>query len=230
MVFKMAAADEISRQLAMSAANSASNAMGFQVTRLVDMGVNGFLNLLFSQSKEDKIKENEEHTNRLLDIVNTNKPAMRQPQMRLSPRESIEKDIRESNDHINTAIVELGRAREKSKCGVCKHTLDETIDLVSEKTGEILDVSEKVLALQRLKETGEIPSHLSWYDLTKAQKKIVADTVEIYKPMVSQQEREEFMNDKGDQKVISVRRVQDGKTKKQPRKAPRKAGTKRKTK
>jgi hypothetical protein len=229
MVFKMATADEISRQLAASAANSASNAMGFQVTRLVDMGVNGFLNLLFSQSKEDKLKENEEHTNRLLNIVNTNKPSPRQ-QPRLSPRESVERDIRESNDHINTAIVELERAREKSKCGVCKHTLDETIDLVSEKTGEILDVSEKVLALQRLKETGEIPSHLSWYDLTKAQKKIVADTVQIYKPMVSQQEREEFMNDKGDHNVISVRRVPDGKTKKQPRKAPRKTGTKRKTK
>ena len=135
--------DEISRQLAASAANSASNAMGFQVTRLVDMGVNGFLNLLFSQSKEDKLKENEEHTNRLLNIVNSNKPTMRQPQMRLTPRESVEKDIRESNEHINTAIVELERAREKSKCGVCKHTLDETIDLVSEKTGEILDVSEK---------------------------------------------------------------------------------------
>ena len=225
----MATADDISRQLAASAAISASNAMGFQVTRLVDMGVNGFLNLLFSQSKEDKLKENEEHTNRLLNIVNTNKPSQRQ-QPRLSPRESVERDIRESNDHINTAIVELERAREKSKCGVCKHTLDETIDLVSEKTGEILDVSEKVLALQRLKETGEIPSHLSWYDLTKAQKKIVADTVQIYKPMVSQQEREEFMNDKGDQNVISVRRVTDGKTKKQPRKAPRKTGTKRKTK
>jgi len=225
MVSKMATADEISRQLAASAANSASNAMGYQVTRLVDMGVNGFLNLLFSQSKEDKLKENEEHTNKLLNIVNQNK--VRQMPPRLSPRESVERDIRESNEHINTALVELERAREKSKCGVCKHTLGETINLVSEKTGEILDVSEKVLALQRLKETGQIPSDLSWYDLSKAQKKLVEETVQMYKPISPQ----ELTGDNENlQKIISVRRATDGKGKKQPRKAaPRKTGTKRKT-
>ena len=219
MVFKMATADEISKQLAMSATNSATNAMGYQVTRLVDMGVNGLLNILFNQSKEEKLKENEDHTNKLLDIVNQNKVKQMQP--RLSPRESVERDIRESNEHINVALTELERAREKSKCGVCRHTLEETIDLVSEKTGEILDVSEKVLALQRLKETGQIPSDLSWYDLTKAQKKLVEETVDMYKPIPVHQ---------GEEEVISVRRVPDGKGKKQPRKAaPRKTGTKRKT-
>lgn len=227
----MATSEEIAKSLAASAANSASNAMGYQVTRLVDMGVNGFLNLLFNQSKEEKLKDMNEHHDHLLEIVKANKVEPPR-QLRLSPRESVERDIRESNDHINTAITELERAREKSKCGVCKHTLEETIDLVSEKTGEILDVSEKVLALQRLKESGEIPADLTWYDLTKAQKKLVEETVELYKPISLPKEGEQLMNEDGNlPNVISVRRVQDGKGKKQPRKSPKKSsGAKRKTK
>jgi len=219
--------EELVQNITNSVAASATNAAGYQVTRLVDLGVNGFLNILLGQSKEDKMREMGEHHDHLIEIVNKNKASAPRELPRLSPRESVERDIRESNEHINAAIVELERAREKSKCGVCKNTLGETIDLVSEKTGEILDVSEKVLALQRLKETGEISPTLSWYDLNRKQKKLVEETVKMYRPIETPQES--AIGNVNNSRIISVRRVDDGKTKRHPPKTPRKAaGRKRK--
>jgi hypothetical protein len=175
--------DDIAKTIAENAVNtavnSATNAAGYQVSKLVDLGVNGFLNILFGESREDKLKDMNEHHDKLIEIVNKNK--LPPPQERLTPRESVEKDIRDTNVHISTALTELEHAREKSKCGVCKETLDETIGLVSEKTGEILDASEKVLAMQRLKESGEIPPTSTWHDLTKKEKKIVEMVVNTFK-------------------------------------------------
>jgi len=209
--------EELVQNITDRVATSATNAAGYQVSKIVDMCVNGLLDILMNPSKEEKLKENEEHHNHLINIVNENKlPPQR---ARLSPRESVERDIRESNEHINTAIIELERAREKSKCGVCKHTLEETIDLVSEKTGEILDVSEKVLALQRLKEIGEIPPTLTWNDLTKKQKKQVEEIVKTYRPV---EVPNPVANDEKTPRVLSVRRFDDGKAKKRPQKTPRK--------
>lgn len=171
--------NDIAKTLAASAVNSATNAAGYQVSKLVDVGVNGFLDMLFGQSKEDKLKEMNEHHDQMIEIVNKNKPAP--PREHLSPRESVERDIHDTNVHINTAIIELERAREKSKCGVCKNTLDETINLVSEKTGEILDASEKVLAMQRLKESGELRPDATWQELNRKDKKLVESVVSTFK-------------------------------------------------
>lgn len=175
----MAVNDDIAKNIAANAVNSATNAAGYQVSKLVDIGVNGLLNILLGQSKEDKLKEMNDQHDALIAIVNRNK--LSPPPEHLSPRESVEKDIRDTNVHINTALVELEHARTKSKCGVCKETLNETIDLVSEKTGEILDASEKVLAMQRLKETGEIPQMATWQELTKKEKKLVETVVNAFK-------------------------------------------------
>lgn len=179
----MATNDDIAKNIASTAVstavNSATNAAGYQVSKLVDIGVNGLLNILLGQSKEDKLKEMNDQHDALIAIVNKNK--LSPPQEHLSPRESVEKDIRDTNVHINTALIELEQARTKSKCGVCKETLNETIDLVSEKTGEILDASEKVLAMQRLKETGEIPQMATWQELTKKEKKLVETVVNAFK-------------------------------------------------
>jgi hypothetical protein len=214
------AGEEIAQTIAANAMNSASNIAGYQVTRLVDMCIDGLLNVLMNPSKEDKLKEIADHHDHLLEIINKNKLLPQRAPM-MSPRESVERDIRESNAHINTAITELERAREQSKCGVCKSTLTETIDLVSEKTGEILDVSEKILALQRLKEGGEIPSNLSWYDLNRKQKKLVEERVNIYHQINNPRELE-MPDGENSPNVLSVRRIDDDKNKKQARRAPRK--------
>jgi hypothetical protein len=214
---------DIARMIASNAASSAENAVGYQVSQLVDAGVNTFLNMIFGQSKDEKIKEMNEHTDHLIKIVEQNKlPPQREPM--LSPRESVERDIRESNEHITTAMAELEKARQKSKCGVCKDTLSQTIDFVGEKTGEILDVSEKVLALQKLKESGEIPRELTWYDLTKKQKKLVEDAIELYKPqaapIIDEEENEE--------RQIIVRRATNGTKRQAGRKKVQKAGRRKK--
>ena len=175
----MAVNDDIAKNIAATAVNSATNVAGYQVSKLVDLGVNGLLNILLGQSKEDKIKEMNDQHDALIAIVNRNK--LSPPTEHLSPRESVERDIRDTNVHINTALVELEQARTKSKCGVCKETLNETINLVSEKTGEILDASEKVLAMQRLKETGEIPQMATWQELNKKEKKLVETVVNAFK-------------------------------------------------
>jgi hypothetical protein len=176
-------ADNIAKTISENAVNaavtSATNTAGYQVSRLVDLGVNGLLDILFGQSKEDKLKENEEHHNRLIEIVNKNQLSPQRE--RLSPRETVERDIKDTNTHISTALTELERAREKSKCGVCKETLDETIGLVSEKTGEILDASEKVLAMQRLKETGELREDATWLELNRKEKKLVENVVNTFR-------------------------------------------------
>jgi hypothetical protein len=171
-------ANDISNVITNSATNAATNAIGFQVQKMVDMCANGLLDILFNPSKEEKMKENEEHYSRLMNIVEQHKiPPQREY---VSPREAVERDIRESNAHIKSAITELEKAKEKSKCGVCKNTLDDTINLVSEKTGEILNTSEKLLALQKLKETGEIPPQVTWFELNRKQKKLVEETAKLY--------------------------------------------------
>lgn len=166
---------------------SASDAAAPQISRIVDIGINGILNAVLGQTREEKSNEMNEFHDHLMEIVNknpiasTSKPMV--PQLQVSPRQRIENDIRESNDHIANALEELKKARELSKCSVCRGTLEDTIDFVSAATGEITDASEKVLAMQKLKDTGEIPHDAKWDDLTQKQKKLVTDVVKAYHPV-----------------------------------------------
>jgi len=184
--------DDLRAALVDSATGSATNAVGFQVSKAVDIAINGLLNALLGETTEDKREEMNRHHDQLLEIVNkTPITPIRSPG--ISPREKIEKDVRDSNDHIRNAIEELKKARDLSKCGVCKGTLDTTIDVVGEATGEILDASEKVLAMQKLKDIGELPPDVTWDDLNKNQKGLVADVVQQYHPLrqdVSEDEEE----------------------------------------
>jgi hypothetical protein len=174
--------DDIRASLIKSATGSATNAVGFQVSKAVDIAINGLLNALLGETSEDKLTEMNDHHDRLLEIVKKTPITPFSP-TRVSPREKIEQDVRDSNDHIRNAIEELKKARDLSKCGVCKGTLNNTIDIVGEATGEILDASEKVLAMQKLKDTGDLPPDVKWDDLNKNQKGLVADVVQQYHPL-----------------------------------------------
>ena len=190
-----------------SVTNSATNVAGYHVSRLVDAGVNGFLDILFGQSREEKQKESNEHFDNLIEIVNKNK--LPQQRERLSPRESVERDIKDTNTHISTAMTELERARDLSKCGVCKETLSETINLVGEKTGEILDASEKVLAMQRLKETGELRPDATWLELNRKEKKLVETVVNTFRQPIP--ERQHTGGLEVDKKPVTKARKPKGK-------------------
>jgi hypothetical protein len=215
--------DDIRATIAESATTSAGNAVGFQVTKGVDMMVNGLLNALFGETSEDKRKEMNEHHDRLLAIVQKTPVTPPRVAMTISPREKIEKDVRDSNDHIRTALDELKKARDLSKCGVCKGTLNETIDFVGEATSEILDASEKVLAMQKLKDVGELPPDAKWDDLDKNQKELVSEVVEQYHPLkqgspeINEEETTHGIQTTG-RKKVAARKPQKGKPKSRKRK------------
>lgn len=200
------ATNDLVTGLTATAAASAQEAVGFQVQRLVTMCVEGGLNMILGQSTNDRKKEMDEHFDKLAAIVEKNKVNAVEP--RLSPRETAENDIRDTNRHISSAINELRTAREKSKCGVCKTTIDETINYVSEMTGEILETSEKVLAMRKLKDAGEIPEISKWGDLTKKQKKLVETIVDKYHPLTAfEQRRQEDKNVKESGKRTTIRKT-----------------------
>lgn len=178
----MPTASEIAEALTKTATSRATDAVGFQVSRGVDIAVNGILNAILGESTEDRRKEMNEHHDRLLQIVQTTPVSTpRMPMM--SPREKIVADTHDSNEHIRNALEELRKARSLTKCGVCKGTLDATIGFVGEATSEILDSSEKVLAIQKLKDIGEIAPEMTWDDLSKAQKAMVNELVQQYHPL-----------------------------------------------
>lgn len=215
----MPADDDIRASLMSSAAGSAGNAVGFQVSKIVDIAVNGLLNTLLGETTDDKRDEMNKHHDHLLEIVQKTPITPPKPAM-MSPRERVEKDVRDSNDHIRNAVEELKKARDLSKCSVCKGTLENTINVVGEATEEILDASEKVLAMQKLKDVGELPREVTWDDLNKNQKKTVSDVVQQYHPLrpeVSEEEEEEGSNVS---RKKTTRKPQKGKPK--GRKATRK--------
>lgn len=175
--------DEMRAAIVSSATTSASNALGFQVSKAVDIAINGLMNALLGESTIDKREEMNAHHDKLLEIVQRTPVTPPRASPMMSPREKIESDVRDSNVHIRNAIGELQKARSLSKCAACKGTLDNTINYVGEATSEILDVSEKILAMQKLKDVGELHPESKWDDLTSNQKKMVNAVVQQYHPL-----------------------------------------------
>ena len=214
----MPTASEIATTLTTRAATRATDAVGFQVSKAVDMAVNGLLNAIMGESTDDRRKEMNEHHDRLLEIVQKTPVAPSRHQF-VSPREKIERDVRDSNEHIRAAMDELKQARSLTKCSVCKGTLDATIDIVGEATNEILDTSEKVLAIQKLKDVGEIAPEQTWDTINRKQKDLVLELVQQYHPLKPGAIFEHNDNEEGE--VPDVRKV---KTRKPAAKRRKSAG------
>jgi hypothetical protein len=192
MVLKMPTADDLQTALIASATGSATNAVGFHISKAVDIAVTGLLNALLGETTDERRTEMNAHHDKLLEIVQ--KAPITPPRVHvpmLSPRERIEKDVRESNDHIRKALEELEKAHSLSKCGACRATLEGTINVVGEATNEILDASEKILAMQKLKEVGELPPDATYDGLNRNQKGLVKNIVQQFHPMREELEDEE---------------------------------------
>ena len=183
--------------------------------------------MVLGESIEDKRAETKEHYDRMEQILNSSPVALQPIAPQLTPFQRVETDIRDSNEHIQTALEELQKARDLSKCGVCRGALEETIDYVGEVTGEILDNSEKALAIRKLKDVGELPPDITWDELNPSDKKIVMQLVQQYHPLrpeailSSAEEQEEQEEDAG------VKR--HGKTKTRKPATKRRQAPKRKT-
>jgi hypothetical protein len=152
-----------------------------QIGAIVNLCTEGLLNILMGESPEDRKREMNENHDRMLKIIDAHPVADAKPYQ--SPREQIMQETQESNNHIHSAMTELEKAQKLAKCSVCKKQIGETINIVHSKTQEILDASEKVLAMQRLKEIGELPTDATWEDLNKIQKRQVETIVEKFRPV-----------------------------------------------
>ena len=186
--------DQILSQMANRAVGTVTDNMGFQISKAVDIGVNGLLDILLGQSKDDRLKEMNEHHDKLLEIVNhSNVPHLQDlSSARITPMnasQSLKNEIETANSHIRSAITELMEARNHTRCRVCRGKLEEAIGLVGDKTGEILETSERVLAIQRLRDTGDIPPGLTYDDLSRKQKQLVEGIVEKFHPAQALEEK-----------------------------------------
>ena len=152
-----------------------------QISAVVDLCVQGALNFLMGESPEDRRREMHEEHDRMLEIIDAHPVPEIRPYM--SPREQIIQDTNESNEHVRAALEELERAQKLAKCSACKSTLGETINIVHSKTQEILDASEKVLMMQKMKDIGDLPPDAHWDELSKVQKKQVETLVEKFRPV-----------------------------------------------
>ena len=107
----------------------------------------------------------------------------------MNASQSLKNEIETANSHIRSAITELMEARNHTRCRVCRGKLEEAIGLVGDKTGEILETSERVLAIQRLRDTGDIPPGLTYDDLSRKQKQLVEGIVEKFHPAQELEEK-----------------------------------------
>lgn len=152
-----------------------------QISAVVNLCVEGALNILMGESTEDRRRQMHEEHDALLKIIDQHPVPAIAPSM--SPRERIILDTQESNNHVLTAMSELEKAHHLSKCKHCRETLRETAQIVHSKTQEILDMNEKVLMIQKMKEIGDLPQEATWDDLNKVQKKQVETLVEKFHPL-----------------------------------------------
>ena len=151
-----------------------------QIGAIIELCVTGALDFLMGESNEDRRKAMHQQHDEMLKIIDAHPVPEIKPYV--SPREMIMKETTESNEHVRTALEELEKAQSLAKCSVCKKEIGETIDIVSSKTQEILDASEKVLVMQRLKDVGELPPDIHWEELNKNQKRMVENLVERFRP------------------------------------------------
>jgi len=157
-----------------------------QISAVVNLCVEGALNFLMGESTEDRRREMHEEHDALLKIIDQHPVPVIRPV--LTPREQIIQDTEESNEHVLAAMTELEKAHHLTKCKHCRETLRETANIVHSKTQEILDMNQKVLMIQQMKEIGDLPQESTWEDLNKVQKKQVEVMVEKFHPLRSSDE------------------------------------------
>lgn len=160
---------------------AAEQAVGNQIDRFVGMAATKIIDVLFGSDSEYDKKMMDDYHDKMLTIVDkaplprdvTSIPNYQD----LSPSERAKKEIEQVQDLIQKSKKSLEEAKNISRCGVCKADLEETLRVVDEKTEDIVISNAKVLAMQRLKERGELPPSIKWDDLDKSQRKLVDSEV-----------------------------------------------------
>ena len=150
-----------------SAINAGTNAIG----GIINMAITKTVDLLFGDTPANKKKLMDEYYARVQTIVdNHNLPSQYGG---MTPQQRAMQEINEVDNSIVEAVRNLEKARNKSKCGVCRSSLEETINIVKRQAEPIFDATDKIRAMQQLKESGKMPSDAMWDSLSPEEKKEV---------------------------------------------------------
>jgi len=82
--------------------------------------------------------------------------------------------------NIKDALSKLKNAKETTKCGYCKLSLDKAISEVEKGTKSVVDSSNMWIAIQDMKRTGDLPADAKWKDLSPIVKKEVEERAKKY--------------------------------------------------
>jgi hypothetical protein len=98
--------------------------------------------------------------------------------------DEVKRGILTSLENIEMEKQRLLKLQEKSRCGLCKATLgdvanrvEDTVKYAAQNTHQIIDATDKVVAMQELKSRGRIERTKRWEDLTDVEKELVRQTI-----------------------------------------------------
>lgn len=163
-----------------SAINAGSNALG----GIINMAVVKTVDFLFGDTKEDRKNRLDKYYNRVKTIVDQHQPDLSLGGTPFTtPQHRIMQELDEVDESIMDALRKMENAKNKSRCGVCRSDLEETIHLMKERVAPIFDAQDKIRAIQQLKENGKLPQDALWETLSPDEKKRVEKLAErIAKP------------------------------------------------
>jgi len=164
-----------------SAVNAGTNALG----GIINMAVTKTVDFLFGDSPEDRKKRVEEYYSRVKDIVDQHDlPIRTRGEIPYAtPQQRVMQELDEVDDSIVDALRKMENARNKSRCGVCRSDIAETIKIMKERVAPIFDAQDKIRAIQQLKTEGSLPPDALWETLSPDERKRVEKiAVSIAKP------------------------------------------------
>lgn len=100
----------------------------------------------------------------------------------LLPKDAAEVEnlIDESIKYFNKAKESLESAKNVSRCGVCKNTIDRVREVIERDAGDIANetrflksANKKIATIRKLKKQGKIPEEKRWEEFTKDEKELV---------------------------------------------------------
>lgn len=159
-----------------SAVNAGADAIG----GIINMVVSKAVDALFGDSPTARKKLTDEYYERVRNIVDNHDY---NPRGGTTPQQRAMQEIDEVDQSIVEAVQKLERAHNKSRCGMCRSSLEETINLVKKKAEPIFDATDKIRAMQKMKAAGKLPQNALWDNLTPQERKEVEKTAEtVAKP------------------------------------------------
>ena len=161
---------------------NAVNSIGQNVGSLINLAITRVVDAVMSPSKDDQRKEMHEFYDRMREIANSsNYVRESNPFQIASPREKIMQELDTVDSLVVQSIDSLKKARDMSRCGVCRHDLDTTAKMVEKSVKPVFDATDKVRAMQVLKENGKLAQGQTWESLKREERKMVMDVTQQIK-------------------------------------------------